>query len=47
MVTEELKTRIRETPTKTDHDVLQKVWQEVEYWFGVVGVIRGPHSELY
>jgi len=47
MASEELKTRITETRTKTDHDVLEKVWQEVEYWFGVVCVIRGPHSELY
>jgi hypothetical protein len=40
-------TRIREVGAKTDHDVLQKTRQEVEYWFDTARAIRGADIEFY
>jgi hypothetical protein len=43
----ELKTRIREACANTDQEILQNVWQEVEYRFDVVRATHGAHIELY
>jgi hypothetical protein len=43
----ELKTRISEACVNTDQEIVDNVWQEVEYRFDVARATRGAHTELY
>jgi hypothetical protein len=41
----DLCTRITAAITVIDHDMLQRVWQELDYWLDVCCVTGGAHIE--
>ena len=43
----ELKTQIKEACSKTEQEILGKVWREVEFRFDIARVTRGARIELY
>jgi hypothetical protein len=38
---------IREACANTDQEIVQNVWQEIEYQLDVARATRGAHIELY
>lgn len=42
---DELKARITEAVATIDNAVLQRVWQELDYWLDVCRVTSGAHIE--